>query len=375
MKHRQTLIRTIIILASGLFVSQAANAQTYQQTYQQDYITIFEDCNYSGDRRTLSVGEYNNMRSIDFGNDRMSSIRVPSGFSVTIFEDDDYRGDKARIVRDISCFDRQWNDRVSSLSVDSENARSYQQRPTYDSNGRLIERSRVRNPRIDNRNVGNRNGGNPRIANQGGRIAANTTGRNVARVVFGNQILQQTNLTDWQMIDGRTGSTFQLKEVSRDDNTVLLQNQFTAQRVRIDLFARDVTVVDRNSQPQRFGITTAQPSLLNTQPNVQPNAPVSNTANPSRRLNGPCFNYNAYSRGGTAGVRFHGQEGFNTFGSKALSGRVCGDKVVTMEINKMDQATDVLIEIQGRTFRFAPNEEADAFRNTWYRKLVRLVLE
>jgi len=365
MKNRQIKFRTLIILASGLSFSHVVNAQNSQQTYQQDYITIFEDCNYSGDRRTLSVGEYNNMRSIDFGNDKLSSILVPNGFTVTIYEDDDYRGDKARIVHDIRCFDRQWNDRVSSLTIDSENARSYHQRPAYDSDGRRINRPRI----------GNRNAVNPRVVNQTGRIAANTTGLNVARVVFANQLLQQTNQNDWQMTDNRTGSVLQLKEISRDDNTVQLQNQFTAQRVRIDLFAKDVTVVNRNGQPQRFNITSAQPSLVITQPTTRPAPPVNNPVNPSRLINGPCFNYKAYSRGGIAGVRFHGQKGFNQFGQKELSGRVCGDSVVTMEINKKNLATDVLIEIQGRTFRFAPNETADSFRNTWHRKLIKLVLQ
>ena len=356
MKNTPSILLKLIILSSALFMSFAATAQNSQQTYQQDYITIFEDCNYSGDRRTLSIGDYNNMRSIDFGNDRMSSIRVPSGVTVTIFEDDDYRGDKARIVRDIRCFDKKWNDRVSSLSVDSENTRSYQTRPNYDNDGRPTNSPVVRNPNV--------------------RTNRNTNGRNVARVVFGNQLLQQSSETDWQMTDGRSGSVLQLKEVSRDDNTVLLQNQFTAQRVRIDLFANDVTVIGRNNQPQRFNITSAQPSLINAQPTVTRVPPVvKNPANPSRLINGPCFNYRAYSRGGTAGVRFHGQEGFNQFGSKPLSGRVCGDNIVTMEINKKSLSTDVLIEIQGRTFRFAPNESADAFRNTWHRKLVKLLLK
>ena len=45
-----------------------------------------------------------------------------------------------------------------------------------------------------------------------------------------------------------------------------------------------------------------------------------------------------------------------------------------MEINKKSLSTDVLIEIQGRTFRFSPNEKEDVLRNTWYRKLVKLVV-
>jgi len=178
------------------------------------------------------------MRRIDFGNDKISSIRVPNGFTVTIFEDDDYRGDSARIIRSISCFDKKWNDRVSSLSVDSDNRRSYQSKPNYDNDGRpVVGSDRTRKNKY---------------------AKAGITGRNVARVGFGNRRLQKINQYEWLMSNLRTGDSIQFKEVSRDENTVLLRNDSTSQRARIDLFANDITVINRNGRSQRFDINSAE---------------------------------------------------------------------------------------------------------------------
>ena len=355
MKNSQTNFITSIILSTALLASFTAGAQIYQGD-QQDYITIFEDCDYQGDRRALSVGDYNNMRRIDFGNDKISSIRVPNGFTVTIFEDDDYRGDSARIIRSISCFDKKWNDRVSSLSVDSDNRRSYQSKPNYDTDGRpVVGSDRTRKNKY---------------------AKAGITGRNVARVGFGNRRLQKINQYEWLMSNLRTGDSIQFKEVSRDENTVLLRNDSTSQRARIDLFANDITVINRNGRSQRFDINSAElASTSAPRTVVRKPAAVIKKVGPSRLLRGPCFNYKAYTRGGTAGIRFHGYDGFHQFRSNAFSGRICGGDAVAMEINKKNVNTDVLVEIQGRTFRFAPNEKADVFRNTWYRKIVTLIVK
>jgi hypothetical protein len=43
-----------------------------------------------------------------------------------------------------------------------------------------------------------------------------------------------------------------------------------------------------------------------------------------------------------------------------------------MELSKTDPGTDVVVDINGRSYRFAPNEQADAYLNSWYRKKIRL---
>ena len=363
MKNSQTNFITWIILSTALLASFTAGAQI-DQGDQQDYITIFEDCDYQGDRRALSVGDYNNMRGIDFGNDKISSIRVPSGVTVTIFEDDDYRGDSARINRSIRCFDKKWNDRVSSLSVDSDNRRSYQAKPNYDNDGRpVVGSDRTRKSKY---------------------AKAGITGRTLGRVDFGDRFLEKTGQNEWLMLNARTGASIPFREINRDENTVLLRSSSTQQSARIDLLTNDVTFLNQNGESQGFEIASAELALRNRQERVVRRAVPPTEQNPvvkikedgpSRVLRGPCFNYSAYTRGGTGGIRFHGYDGFHQFRSSAFSGRICGGDAVAMEINKQNVNTDVLVEIQGRTFRFAPNEKADVFRNTWYRKIVTLIVK
>ena len=45
-----------------------------------------------------------------------------------------------------------------------------------------------------------------------------------------------------------------------------------------------------------------------------------------------------------------------------------------MELNKTLPATEVIVEIQGKKYRFGKNEKADVLKNTWYRKKVNLLV-
>ena len=374
MKNTRTTFKKLFFCLS--IMPAVASAQDYQggsdyQNALKDYITLYEDCNYEGARVALSVGAYENMGVVQFGNDKVSAIRVPEGFTVKIYEHDDYRGDAARILDDIRCFDKKWNDRVSSIIVDSDNRRRYQKKNDYDDDGWRLDRAdRTRANTKKNSHI---------------------TGRNVTRVVFGNRLLQQTGPTVWQMTGGR-GAAVQFQEIRRDDNLVLLQNNAIAQRVRINLAENNVTFVNRGRSPEWFSISSVQDAAFATAPvattprvtrpsarptNVPPRQPTPKTpvsSQPNRELRGPCFNYKAYTRGGEGGLRFHGDNAFNQFRTNPLTGRICGKGPITMEINKKSLSTDVLIEIQGRTFRFSPNEKEDVLRNTWYRKLVKLVV-
>ena len=89
-------------------------------------------------------------------------------------------------------------------------------------------------------------------------------------------------------------------------------------------------------------------------------------------VQGSCFTYKAYARGGQAGIKFQGKDINQKFDDDAVSGRVCHSGSLTMELNKMDPNVDVFVEIQGRTYKFAKGEKEDLLLNTWYRKMVKL---
>ncbi len=359
------------VFAVGLGGNAAAQSDYYNDSRggyddRDALVTVYEHCDFRGASRVVEPGDYRSMASIRFGNDQMSSIRVSRGSEVTIYEDDDYRGAYARIDRDISCFDKSWNDKVSSMSVKSDRYSDNLRRGgdnRYDNNRRADDRVRNR----DDRRYGADRPANQRDRNN------NVTAKNVSQVVFGSSVLQQKSKKHWELRDPR-GGVSQFKENSRDENSVYLQNNYTAEKVRIDLFANDVTFINRNGRQDRYVITRKQAALASTpaqRPRPAARPEVSNRA-PSRRINSECFNFRAYTKGGQGGLRFHGKKDFYRFNKKVQTGRVCHNGSLTMEINKTNPNTEVFVEIEGNRYRFARNEAHDAYKNDWYRKKVRL---
>ncbi len=312
-------------------------------------VSIFEDCDYRGERRDITVGEYNAMSRAGFPNDKLSSIRVPRDLEVVIFRDNDFKGDYARVNKNVRCFDDYWNDEVSSLKVEYVDGRE----PAIRNPETRKPYPRSSDPRAYDRRDG-------------------VTGKNVSQVVFKGRVLRQVNKRQWELQDFRNGVD-QYTEVQRDKNAVYLENEYSNAKLRIDLFANDVTMISPRGKVQRFGITSRDARLAATP--RQPKRPDFKPREPNRRIKGDCFYYNAYTAGGQGGVRFHGKEGFYRFGKKSHTGRVCHNGTLTMEINKTNPDTKVVVEIQGKKFVFARGEKEDAYKNTWYRKLVKLKVQ
>ncbi len=348
-----------LVLAPSATLAQGNYNNGYQGSgYEQEpYISIYEDCDFRGERRDVSVGEFRNMSQLDFRNDSMSSIRVPRELEAIIFQHDKFKGDYARIDRNVRCFDDSWNDEVSSLRVEYTKKR-------FDRNG------------DGNRNNGRIYGGNDRVEDPRPRrdqtrdVRRNfndgVTAKTVSQVVFNNRVLQRINQTQWH-IQGRRGLA-QYNVTRRDDSNVYLQNQHTSEKIRIDLFANDVTIVKPRGAQQRFAITSRKGRVAATPRRQQP---VVNRG-PSRRINSNCFDYRAFTAGGQGGIRFHGKDGFHRFDKKATQGRICHNGTLTMEINKTNPNTKAIVEIDGRRFVFAKGEKETSLKNNWYRKEVRL---
>ncbi|MFT7528220.1 MAG: hypothetical protein ACI9LY_003381 [Arenicella sp.] len=131
-------------------------------------VTVYEDCDYRGRSREISVGDYQNIRDLGLGNDSISSMRVANGLEIELFQDELFRRASATINTDVSCLNRQWNDQASSLRVSYDDGRQYDDYGYEDS--------------YQNRNENSgRNRGN---ANDDGRGRDFT--KNVSRIEFEN---------------------------------------------------------------------------------------------------------------------------------------------------------------------------------------------
>ncbi|MBX2849320.1 MAG: beta/gamma crystallin family protein [Acidiferrobacterales bacterium] len=336
-------------VAASLALSLSSLAQTNRYTDNrydpEPYISIYEDCDYRGQRRDIAVGEFRRMRDLDFGNDKLSSIRVPEELEVIIYEHDGFKGDYARVDRDVSCFDRTWDNQVSSIKVLASAQRDRgSERPIYggrdEDEGEYQERRR---PWRDYVNA-----------------------KNVASVSFNERVLKQSGKRVWQIADRRRGVS-QYREVGRDDYSVYLNNEYNSERIRIDFYAEEILIHNPRGEKRRFSIDTADISFKTI--DVPPPVVKSDS---NTRINSNCFDYHAYTKGKTGGIRFYGKESFQAFQKKGHRGRICHNGELHMEINKRAFDTDVTVKIQDKVFRFASGEKEDRLKNNWYRKDVKL---
>jgi hypothetical protein len=85
------------------------------------YVTLYRDCNYRGISRTFTPGRYN-LDQAGFGANQLSSIRVPYGLKVVMYDTPEPgQGRKIRLTSDNNCFGSDWNDRVQSIVVEADN--------------------------------------------------------------------------------------------------------------------------------------------------------------------------------------------------------------------------------------------------------------
>ncbi len=104
---RLTLSMLATVLLAGSLHSSA-----------QNYVTLYEDCNYTGRSYTLEAGNYRAYQ-MRIDNDRLSAIQVPYGMKVTIYTNDNYSGNAKTYTTNVSCLDNDFNDNTSSIVVES----------------------------------------------------------------------------------------------------------------------------------------------------------------------------------------------------------------------------------------------------------------
>jgi hypothetical protein len=85
-------------------------------------VFIYSDANYRGASQRLAPGRYD-LRDIMIGNDQVSSVLVPSGWRVTLYEHAGFKG-YSRVYTTDTYFTRDMNDAASSIIVEGPRSAS-----------------------------------------------------------------------------------------------------------------------------------------------------------------------------------------------------------------------------------------------------------
>ena len=82
-------------------------------------VTFYADINYGGTAKTLGVGNYtlSQLNAAGIQNDWMSSLRVPSGYKVEVYQNDNFTGTKWTYTADSSWVGTDVNDQMTSVKV------------------------------------------------------------------------------------------------------------------------------------------------------------------------------------------------------------------------------------------------------------------
>jgi len=105
---------TSLTVRAALDAEELPNLAAPAAPGSSDAITLYSECNYSGKSVSLAAGEYNlaDLKKFGMDNNSVSSLKVPAGFTVTLYENDFLRGRAGRLQADDDCLK---NDRFDNL--------------------------------------------------------------------------------------------------------------------------------------------------------------------------------------------------------------------------------------------------------------------
>ncbi len=90
----------------------------YTLSFGQNNVGLFEHCNYGGKKAYLGPGSYR-LYQMKMDNDALSSMQIPTGMRVTLYEDDNFSGRSSTYTYSTACLPDGWNDNASSMVVES----------------------------------------------------------------------------------------------------------------------------------------------------------------------------------------------------------------------------------------------------------------
>jgi hypothetical protein len=105
-----------VLLLAVVAISTAQTNNDHANASGTSPATIYKDGNFIGASQNLEVGFYD-LNALSIGNDSLSSIRVASGYRVTLYSNSNFNGSTKEFTADASSVD-DMNDQTSSIKVE-----------------------------------------------------------------------------------------------------------------------------------------------------------------------------------------------------------------------------------------------------------------
>ena len=98
--------RYIMVHSASLAILSIAEVEVFESTSNSsnEVPEVFEHCNYDGASSTLGVGSYPNAAAMGISDNSISSVKVPPGFTIQLFQGSNFQGESVTLTADEPCF-------------------------------------------------------------------------------------------------------------------------------------------------------------------------------------------------------------------------------------------------------------------------------
>jgi len=107
---------------SSLSIFKVDQSSTSVGLGSEAAIEVFSECNYRGQSVRLQKGKYSaaQLRKLGLADNTLSSLKVPDGMTIELYENDFFRGNSGTLGANSECLVKRFNDQVSSVVVKGE---------------------------------------------------------------------------------------------------------------------------------------------------------------------------------------------------------------------------------------------------------------
>ncbi len=379
--HFVVFFLVALVVAPIIALADHQNGNSWRRTnWDTQHVILFRDCGFSGPSKAIPVGDYALLRNIGIVQKAVSSVIIPDGLALEIFQDAKFGGHWYRLNQNQICLKGNWNDGIGSIRVVKDKTQnSFGFTENYAGGGgkgkrchpffvksyegtagiRFVDEENRLTPVHPGREVQGElcRNGNIRV-----ELAKKDRGAGVVLKIADREY----RFKPWSQYDDFRGSWYR-RYLSID----LPQKKQGGVKYGSNGWGNTAGFGKRYSSGVKNGANWGNNYQGQWYRNSNVNRPSGSVSNAYSGNNNQrnCIAYSVTGNHKDTGVRFlTGPQEFHHTGYGTQKRELCHRGNIRFELSKKKIPGEVILQIAGKTFVFRQGDRGDRIENNWYRK-------
>ena len=373
------LVLGLSLLPTISFASHETGNGWTRTDWDDQHIIVFSECGFEGRSKKLPLGDHQMLREVGVEHNAISSMIIPNGLAVEIFQKRRFQGHWYRMNQNQPCLKGNWDNRIGSLRVVADNVEnSYGFSNSY--------HVKPKTKRCHGFSVSTINGqGGIRFVDQASRITNVEPGRPLDGEICEKgplriELARKERQTGVGINIGGKEFVFEPWAAYDDYRNGWYRKYITVELPKLRNQGNDSDQsYGQNGWGNTKGFGKRYSSGLPNGENWGNNYPrnwnrvvaKAPEADPYK----DCVPFVAVGNHKDTGVRFLvGDRKFHRVGDGELNEHICHKGKVKVELAKRKTGAEVVLRVGGKTVKFGRGDAGDRLESNWYRKYVTVNL-